>query len=224
MTSFDKGYYRSQAQKRLRLAYEYARSDLESGNYVEVYHLCAGIAGVEVGLLFSGPENNVWHDIRVWGRYLRFYPEYPIRDDYVDFAEPYKKIVIEVDSGLHNRQKDAAKDIRLKNAGYRVIRIEKKYAEKDLEYLHDAIQGAKSAGRDDVAESLEAQLSKNSEAILRKLRNEFTPQERVSKEDLLKTVAVGEIWQTEEFQKHYAKYYERPAELDEAIATIPLTR
>jgi len=220
---FDQNYYRSQAQKRLRLAYEYARSDLESGNSVEVYHLCAGIAGVELRYLFSGPESKMWQDIRTWGRYLHFYPEYPIGDDYVDFAEPHKKIVIEVDSGLHDAAKDTAKDKRLKKAGYRIIRINKKYTEKDLEHILGAIEATTQAGKHEIAHRLKSDLPKNSEVIIKRLRNENTPTERVSKEDLRKTVYLSDVIKSDEFKAYDNKYFKmRPKELDEAIASIPL--
>jgi|GEM_PF-6687795 very-short-patch-repair endonuclease len=220
---FDREYYRGQAQKRLRLAYEYACTDLETGNGPDVYALCAEVAGVELMSMFSGPERNVWHDIRAFGRFMRFYPEYPIGADYVDFADPHKKIAIEVDSGVHNRARDAEKNKRLRAAGYRVIRIEKKYAAKDLEELWGTVEALRDAGKDGIAETLHAELPKNSESIIRQLRREHTPKQRIRREDIGKTIALSEVAQSDEFKAYHKKYFsERPKALDDAIAAIPL--
>ncbi|MDQ5914029.1 MAG: hypothetical protein QG623_648, partial [Patescibacteria group bacterium] len=123
MTKEERSFYRSQAQKRLKLAYEYAREDIESGSFRDVYLLSGGIAKVEFILFFTEPEERMWHDIRAWQGDFCFFPEYPIGPDTVDFADPFRKVVIEVDSRYHSECSDSLKDGRLRQAGYKVIRV-----------------------------------------------------------------------------------------------------
>lgn len=84
-------------------------------------------------------ERNVWSDIRANG--LEYYPQFPIGKYYADFANPFTKIVIEVDGKVHTQSevvdKDKEKDAYLKNKGWQVVRIEgwKTYrTREDYEY------------------------------------------------------------------------------------------
>jgi very-short-patch-repair endonuclease len=221
---FDQFYYKSQAQKRLKLVYDYARTDLESGDYIDVYHLCAGIAGVELRYMLNHAEFNMWHDIRAYGRFMHFYPEYSIDDDYVDFADPFKKIVIEVDSNLHDESRDVAKNDRLSMAGYRVIRVDKKYTEKDLEEIWAAIDATKSLGKHNIAKYLEDELPHNGQAIIKALRREFTPK-RVSKKESTRAVYLSDYVNSTKFKKLHRKYHTNlPKRLEDAITAIPLIK
>jgi very-short-patch-repair endonuclease len=70
-------------------------------------------------------ERNVWNDIRYLG--LPFYPQFPVNRYYIDFANPFKKIAIEVDGKIHQEAEVAAKDERrdeyLKSKGWAIYRI-----------------------------------------------------------------------------------------------------
>ncbi len=87
--------------------------------------------------LLTPIELNVWNDIRYLG--LPFYPQYPVLKYFVDFADPIKKIIIEVDSKQWhlNKIKDNERDIQLKNDGWLVVRIEGKNTYKDIEYSEE---------------------------------------------------------------------------------------
>lgn len=70
-------------------------------------------------------ERNVWSDIRHLG--LPFYPQFPVGKYYIDFADPFRKIAIEVDGRIHDdelaRQRDRAKEAFLRGRGWHVLRI-----------------------------------------------------------------------------------------------------
>lgn len=71
-------------------------------------------------------ERNVWSDIRYLG--LPMYPQFPVGKYYLDFADPFRKIAIEVDGKIHLEKevkaKDDLKDKYLESKGWTVIRIQ----------------------------------------------------------------------------------------------------
>lgn len=73
---------------------------------------------------FSPIEEKVWDGIRYLG--LPLYPQFPIGKYFVDFADPYRRIAIEVDS--HQWHKDTEKDKQrqkeIEKLGWRVYRID----------------------------------------------------------------------------------------------------
>lgn len=73
--------------------------------------------------LFTPIERNIWSEIRYLG--LPFYPQYPIGPYWVDFADPVKKIAIEVDGNQWhlNAQRDVRRSGKIENTGWRILRI-----------------------------------------------------------------------------------------------------
>lgn len=100
--------------------------------------------------IFTPIENNVWADIRYVG--LPMYPQYPVGPYFLDFADPVKKIGIEVDGKEFHLdiEKDTARQTELERMGWKIIRIpgsrtfksrrdyitENKEAEMEDEELH----------------------------------------------------------------------------------------
>lgn len=73
--------------------------------------------------LFTPIEEHAWNIIRSKGRIV-LYPQYPILDFYADFANPGLKIVLEIDGKeYHDRDKDLARDKKMKAAGWTVYRV-----------------------------------------------------------------------------------------------------
>lgn len=72
---------------------------------------------------FTPIEDNVWSDIRYLG--LPFFPQYPVLNYYIDFADPVKKIGIEVDGKKWHtdKQADNYRQKRIENEGWTIIRI-----------------------------------------------------------------------------------------------------
>ena len=68
-------------------------------------------------------ETWLWHDIRAAD--LVLYPQYPAEGYFIDFANPVAKVAIECDGeAFHKDQaKDAARDKKLRDAGWHVYRI-----------------------------------------------------------------------------------------------------
>jgi len=224
MTRTRNSFFKSQAQKRLKLVYEYAGKDLLIGKAPEPYKIL-DIAGIsDIQQLLSGPEYNMWRDLRVWGRGLRFYPEFPIANDVVDFADPKKRIVIEVDSRLHNSDKDAAKDKRLEQQGYRVIRINAKYTKRDIEELRDQIETLRDYNKHEDADRLKSALNRNSEIQVMGLRDEYL-EPRDEAVDYSEIVTLADLAKTPKFKRFSDKYYDNlPESLKKAIEKIPLDK
>jgi len=71
---------------------------------------------------FSPIEQLAWHDIRCHGG--RLYPQFPVLNYFIDFANPYHKIGVEVDGAqFHNIDKDRLRDEQLYHHGWRIFRI-----------------------------------------------------------------------------------------------------
>lgn len=78
----------------------------------------------DTGAIMLTPiESWLWHDIRALD--LVLYPQYPILGFFVDFANPKTKVAIECDGEAYHRDKskDADRDRKLEDAGWRVYRI-----------------------------------------------------------------------------------------------------
>lgn len=76
------------------------------------------------GIIFLTPiEQWLWHDIRAVDAVL--YPQFPIGQFFVDFANPVAKVAIECDGrAFHiDKEKDSQRDAELRSAGWHVYRI-----------------------------------------------------------------------------------------------------
>lgn len=95
--------------KQMPLILEYAKHDARISPYF-------------IDWDFTPIERFAWMDIR--GRGLPFFPQVPALNYFIDFAEPYRKIGIELDGRqFHNKEKDTARDERLWAEGWRIFRI-----------------------------------------------------------------------------------------------------
>lgn len=90
----------------------------EDGFRISPYSL-----GIDWMGIFTPIEDNVWSEIRYLG--LPLYPQFPVGNYFIDFADPVRKIGIEVDSVQwhKNHQKDQEREINLKKMGWDIYRI-----------------------------------------------------------------------------------------------------
>lgn len=81
-------------------------------------------------------ERNLWSDIRAYG--IPIYYQFPIGKYYVDFVDPFHRLVVETDGKFHKNQveKDAKRDKYIRSLGFDVLRIEGKDT-FDLEVKED---------------------------------------------------------------------------------------
>jgi very-short-patch-repair endonuclease len=77
----------------------------------------------------------LWDFLRRRNRGMKFYRQAPIDRFIVDFYCPRKKLVIEVDGGIHeqadNRESDILREEFLRKKGLRILRI------RNAEIFHD---------------------------------------------------------------------------------------
>jgi len=71
---------------------------------------------------FTPIEEYAWHDIRSIG--VPLYPQFPVDRYFIDFADPYLKIGVELDGkDFHSPERDRPRDERLWALGWRIYRI-----------------------------------------------------------------------------------------------------
>ncbi len=71
---------------------------------------------------FTPIERMLWGDIR--SSRVSMYPQYPVLNYFLDFADPYRKIGIEADGKeWHNEVKDRERDNKLFEAGWTIFRV-----------------------------------------------------------------------------------------------------
>lgn len=91
----------------------------------------------------TGPEAILWAMVR--GRQfegLKFRRQTPLAGTVVDFFCPELKLVIELDGGVHDLRaaEDAARDLRLRQAGFKVLRFQNNAFTTNPAVLLDAIR------------------------------------------------------------------------------------
>lgn len=89
--------------------------------------------------LFTPIETEAWGCIR--GHGVSLFPQFPVLNYFIDSANPYNKIGLELDGeAWHDEKKDLERDRRLFAEGWRIFRVSGKEAAKyvlhpDDEYL-----------------------------------------------------------------------------------------
>lgn len=73
--------------------------------------------------IFTPIESEAWFSIKTKGRIV-LYPQYPVLNYHLDFANPYLKIALELDGAkYHDKEKDLKRDNNLRALGWTVYRI-----------------------------------------------------------------------------------------------------
>ena len=73
--------------------------------------------------LFTEIEFLAWCSIREKGRIV-LYPQFPVENYFIDFANPGLKIGLELDGkDFHDKEKDRQRDLNLKSKGWTIYRI-----------------------------------------------------------------------------------------------------
>src|SRR5437867_1638777 len=72
---------------------------------------------------FTPIEKNVWEDIRKYN--IPLLPQFPSSGYFLDFADPFKRIVVEVDGKDYHldKERDEKRDAILRKKGWNIFRI-----------------------------------------------------------------------------------------------------
>jgi len=71
---------------------------------------------------FSQIEYEAWSSIRYYG--IVMYPQFPVFNYFIDFANPYLRIGLELDGkDYHDKEKDESRDKELSIYGWKIFRI-----------------------------------------------------------------------------------------------------
>ncbi|HYF69131.1 MAG TPA: DUF559 domain-containing protein [Ohtaekwangia sp.] len=77
---------------------------------------------VDWGSFMSPIEFSAWCSIR--SHYMALYPQFPLFNYFIDFANPYLRIGLEMDGkDYHNAEKDRSRDEMLLRYGWKIFRI-----------------------------------------------------------------------------------------------------
>lgn len=89
-------------------------------------------------------ESWLWHDIRALDAV--FYPQYPVDNFFIDFANPVAKVAIECDGkDFHlDKERDSVRDAVLQRLGWSVYRITGKDCRTD--YIEDTREKSAAFG------------------------------------------------------------------------------
>lgn len=91
---------------------------------------------IDWNAIFTPIEDITWGDIRTSG--LVMYPQYPVGNVFIDFANPSMKVGIEVDGkDFHNKKDDYIRDEKLASKGWKIFRITGKECHNKAEYPFD---------------------------------------------------------------------------------------
>ncbi len=96
---------------------------------------------IDWSVLFTPIEALAWHSIRNKGGIV-LYPQYPVLNYHLDFANPGLKIALELDGKkFHDLEKDLVRDNILRDNGWIIYRIPGKemtdLSFKNIQYLRD---------------------------------------------------------------------------------------
>jgi very-short-patch-repair endonuclease len=91
--------------------------------YYESKHLWFIVYPTDWSKLFTEIEFQAWCAIREKGRIV-LYPQFPVDNYFIDFANPGLKIGLELDGkDFHDKEKDKQRDLNLKQQGWTIYRI-----------------------------------------------------------------------------------------------------
>lgn len=109
--------------------------------------------------IFSPIEKLVWNEIRALG--LPFYPQFPVSNYFIDFADPVKKIALEVDGAKwhYDIVKDDKRQKEIEKLGWKFFRVTGSQVMNDVQ--------KQDYNEDDFDQVYE------SEMVLRKIKHEF---------------------------------------------------
>jgi hypothetical protein len=78
---------------------------------------------IDWSIIFTPIESLAWSSIRNKGRMV-LYPQYPVLNYHLDFANPGLKIALELDGkDFHDQEKDLIRDNKLRALGWTIYRI-----------------------------------------------------------------------------------------------------
>ncbi|MGB3777043.1 MAG: DUF559 domain-containing protein, partial [Tunicatimonas sp.] len=89
--------------------------------------------------VFTPIEQEAWNSIRSTGG-IAMYPQFPLFNYFIDFANPYLRIGLEMDGkDFHDQNKDKLRDQKLADYGWKIFRVSGKecYVEYKLPYELD---------------------------------------------------------------------------------------
>lgn len=92
---------------------------------------------VDAGVSLTPIESAMWSDLRMEGAV--FYPQYPALGYFLDFANPVAKVAIECDGKAFHKDKakDALRDAKLAEHGWKVYRFTGSECVKDTQEYYD---------------------------------------------------------------------------------------
>lgn len=101
--------------RAIQQLYEIHAPLIEAGHYEPLF--------VPWKLLFTPIEREAWEEIQI--ARLRMFPQYPVLNYFLDFADPWTKVAVECDGKAFHTDvaRDFTRDTQLRRHGWEVVRI-----------------------------------------------------------------------------------------------------
>lgn len=107
------GYFRQLYMEMIPYILERSRTNVAA--FINPY-------SVDWGSFLSPIEFHAWVSIR--SHYVALYPQFPLFNYFIDFANPYLRIGVEMDGkNFHDPEKDAVRDAMLSRYDWKIFRI-----------------------------------------------------------------------------------------------------
>jgi very-short-patch-repair endonuclease len=113
-------------------------------------------------------EFDAWCSIR--GKGLGLFAQYPVLSYFIDFANPYLKIGVELDGkDWHDAEKDRARDTRLLEQGWKIYRIKGSECYTQRKQLDDIIEEARENYEPEDSNDIAAYFNETSDGVFEAL-------------------------------------------------------
>jgi hypothetical protein len=117
---------------------------------------------------FSPIEEIAWNSIR-GSHYIPLYPQFPVFNYFIDFANPYLRIGLELDGkNFHAEEKDAVRDQVLSNYGWKIFRV--KGSECYTSYKHPSELSEEGVPREEQFDEIENWIMNTCDGVVKAIR------------------------------------------------------
>lgn len=125
-------------------------------------------------MILTPIEMNAWLTIRMKGDIV-LYPQYPVLNYHLDFANPGLKIGLELDGAeFHNKERDLKRDRKLRELGWKIYRISGKEMNRDNYKILQEINELDD--EDEQYRELEYWLTKTGNGIIEAIKESYFSQ------------------------------------------------
>jgi len=119
VSAYERTKSQSERWSIIRQYYEFIQSEIDDS---PIHRWAIDPYQISFDRDYSPIEKAAWDALRIYS--VPMYPQYPILNYFADFAHPKLKLILELDGKQwHNAEKDAKRDARIVERGWKVYRV-----------------------------------------------------------------------------------------------------